>query len=158
MHPITTLILLYLMSIPSTSCFPVMPMARFRAVPAAKLSHHMSLSKVSLSFDFHRIPYAAGIQHIHSPEHIAETHRLGAPFFKIENVSLPNLSSHEVTSISFVCSTLFIKDMRVRMFSHQPNESNMVFFKDGRALYGVKFTVFPTKVFVGLHCWLAIYC
>jgi hypothetical protein len=122
--------------------FPVLPLRQ----PRPKAFTVMSLSKVSLHFDFDRIPYAAGIQHIHSPEHVSETHRLGAPFFKIDSVSRPNLSSRDRTSISFVCSTLFIKDMRVRMFSHQPNESNMLFFKDGRALYGVRFTVVPTKV------------
>jgi len=106
----------------------------------------MTLSKVSLSFDFNHIPYAAGIQHIHSPEHVSETHRLGAPFFKIESVDKPNLNATDRTSIMFVCSTLFVKDMHVRMFSHQPNESNLLFFKDGRAVYGVKFTVIPTKV------------
>ena len=114
--------------------------------PVAKRAPSMSLSKVSLHFDFDRIPYAAGIQHIHSPEHISETHRLGAPFFKVESVDAPRLGSNKQASVSFVCSTLFIKNMQVRMFSNQPNESNMLFFKDRRALYGVKFTVIPTKV------------
>jgi hypothetical protein len=143
MHPTATaLILLYLLFIPSTSCFPVMPMTRFRAAPTTS----MSLSRISLSFDFDRIPYAAGIQHIHSPEHISGTHHLGAPFFKLDSVERPNLNSTDRTSIRFVCSTLFIKDMHVRMFSHQPNESNLLFFKEGRAVYGVKFVVIPTKV------------
>lgn len=106
----------------------------------------MTLSKVSLFFDFDRVPYAAGIQHIHSPEHVSETHRLGAPFFKVESVEEPKVTLDRKTSICFTCSTLFMKDMRVRMFSHQPNESNMYFFKDNRALYGVKFSVIPTKV------------
>lgn len=106
----------------------------------------MSLSKISLHFDFDRIPYAAGIQHIHSPEHVSETHRLGAPFFRVDSVDAPKLTQDRKTSISFGCSTLFIQNMRVRMFSCQPNESNMYFFKDGRALYSVRFTVIPTKV------------
>ena len=106
----------------------------------------MSLSKVSLHFDFDNIPYAAGIQHIHSPEHVSETHRLGAPFFKVDSVDEPRLTSDKKTSVSFKCSTLFMKNLHVRMFSGQPNESNMIFFKDQRALYSVKFTAIPTKV------------
>ena len=135
---IAALLLLGLLLIPRSSCFLTLLM---RAP-----SPRMSLSKISLAFDFHRIPYAAGIQHIHSPEHISETHRLGAPFFKIDSVDRPNLNCTGRTSVAFVCSTIFTKDMRVRMFSHQPNESNLIFFKDGRAMFGVKFTVIPTEV------------
>lgn len=116
------------------------PFRRIRAT-----SPRMTLTKTSLYFDFDNIPYAAGIQHIHSPEHISETHRLGAPFFKLEEVRAPEFSDTR-TSILFTCSTIFIKDMRVRMFARNPNESNLLFFKDGRALYGVKFHVMPTKV------------
>jgi len=133
-----------------SSCFHVMPnLARTSSNPRL----HMSLAKISLHFDFDRIPYAAGIQHIHSPEHVSETHRLGAPFFKIESVNKPNLTSDIKTSISFVCSTIFTKNMSVKMFSYQPNESNMLFFKDKKALYNVKFTVIPTKVgcAIGVH-------
>ena len=142
---IAALLLLGLLLIPRSSCFPTLLM---RAP-----SPRMSLSKISLAFDFHRIPYAAGIQHIHSPEHISETHRLGAPFFKIDSVDRPNLNCTGRTSVAFVCSTIFTKDMRVRMFSRQPNESNLLFFKDGRAIYGVKFTVIPTKVRIDLYIY-----
>ena len=96
------------------------------------------LTTFSLNFDFHRVPFAVGIRHIHSPEHVSETHRLGAPFFTIDSVDEPKNSS-----ISFVCSTLITKCMRIRMFSRRPDESHLLFFKDGRALYGVKFTVVP---------------
>jgi hypothetical protein len=105
----------------------------------------MTLTKTSLFFDFDRIPYAAGVQHIHSPEHITETHRLGAPFFRLEQVNAPEFSDTK-TAILFTCSTLFTKNMRVRMFAKSPSESNLLFFKDGRALYGVRFYVTPTKV------------
>lgn len=161
MRQTIVLTLLFLISIPRIYGFPVLPLhGRFTA-PRAVLpmgrrtarapDFRMTLSKISLSFDFDKIPYAAGIQHIHSPEHVSETHRLGAPFFKIISVDEPNLESPSRTSIAFVCTTLFIKDMHVRMFSRQPNESNLLFFKDSRALYGVKFTVIPTKVFYFQH-------
>ena len=103
------------------------------ATPVASL-----LTTFSLSFDFHRVPYATGIRHIHSPEHVSETHRLGAPFFNIDSVDEP-----KNRSISFVCSTLVTKHMRIRMFSRRPDESHLLFFKDGRALYGVKLSVAP---------------
>ena len=105
----------------------------FALTPSACL-----VTTFSLSFDFHRVPYSAGIRHIHSPEHVSETHRLGAPFFTIDSVDEP-----KNRSISFVCSTLVTKHMRIRMFSRRPDESHLLFFKDGRALYGVRFTVAP---------------
>ena len=140
------LLLLLVLTIPSASGFASLPSVWPTRPRSAAL---MSLSKVSLSFDLHRIPYAAGVQHIHSPEYIAETHNLGAPLFRIDSVRRPDLRSAERTSIVFTCSTLFIKGVRVRMFSRQPNESNLLFFKDGRALYGVKLMVIPTKVCCG---------
>ena len=146
------LLLLLVLTIPSASGFTFLPPFLLTR-PASTPLLRMSLSKVSFSFDFHRIPYAAGIQHIHSPEHISETHRLGAPFFKIDSVDRPNLNCTGRTSVAFVCSTIFTKDMRVRMFSRQPNESNLLFFKDGRAIYGVKFTVIPTKVRIDLYIY-----
>ena len=147
---VAALLLLLVLTIPSASGFAFLPPLLLTRPKSAPLLR-MSLSKVSFSFDFHRIPYAAGIQHIHSPEHIAETHRFGAPFFRIDSVSKPDLRSTEHVSITFTCSTLFIQAMRVRMFSRQPNESNLLFFKDGRALYGVKFTVIPLRGCAHLH-------
>lgn len=106
----------------------------------------MSLTRITLDLRFNRIPYAAGIQHIHSPELLSEVHGLKAPFFNIESVEEPNLRSLSKALICFNCSSLFVRHMRVKMFSYQPNESNLLFFKDGRALYRVKLTVTPTKV------------
>jgi len=112
----------------------------------SRCSMMTALSRATLNFEFPNIPYAAGVHHIHSPEHISETHRLGAPFFKIESVDPPRVTPNK-TSISYTCSTLLVKHMRVRMFATQPNESNLLFFKENRALYGVKFTVVPTRAF-----------
>ena len=112
------------------------------------MTRESGLTKASLHFGFPGVPYAAGVHHIHSPEHIADTHKLGAPFFKIESVDKPRNKDTDKVSIAFTCSTLFIKNMRVRLFSSQPNESNLLFFKDGCALYGAKFTVTPTKAFL----------
>lgn len=106
----------------------------------------MCLERISLHFDFNRIPFAAGIQHIHSPEYFAGTHNIGPLLFELESVGEPQCTPSK-TSITFNCSTLFAKHMCVRMFSRQPNESNLLFFKDGRAVYTLKFTVSPTKAF-----------
>ena len=105
-----------------------------------------ALSRATFHFDFPHIPYAAGVHHIHSPEHISEAHGLGAPFFRVEGVDPPCIMPKK-SSISFVCSTPFAKNMRVRMFATQPNESNLFFFKDNRALYGVRFSVVPMRAF-----------
>ena len=109
------------------------------------MSSRMSLSKVSLQFDFNTVPYSVGIHHIHSPEKMAEMHGLGAPFFKIDSTQPPNISTSSA-SISFACSTFFMQDMHVRMFTAQPDVSNMLFFKDRHALYRIKLSVIPLKV------------
>ena len=104
------------------------------------------LGKITLNFEFCRIPYAAGIQHIHSPEYFASAHNLGPAFFKLESVDVPRFTDTK-TAIAFNCSTLFVKHMHVRMSSCQPNESNLRFFKEGQALYTLRFGITPTKAF-----------
>ena len=105
----------------------------------------MALSKLSLQFDYHNVPYAAGIHLIHSPEHISAMHGVGPPLFHIDCVEPPKISEGH-SSIAFRCSTFLIPNMQVRMFTSQPDICNMLFFKDRRALYRVKLTVIPTKV------------
>ena len=106
----------------------------------------MSMQKASLSFEFPRIPFAAGIQHIHSPEYFAGIHGVPSEMFRIESVGEPKVLDSR-TTVTFNCSTLFVPQMRVRMFSSQPDESNLLFFKDDRALYGMRFKVGPTRAF-----------
>jgi hypothetical protein len=106
----------------------------------------MTLRKATLHFEFANIPYAAGVHHIHSPEQIAETHRLGTPLFRIDSVEPPRIAADR-SSISFVCSTVFARNVRVRMFTTQPSVSNLVFFKDNRALYSVRLSVVPLRAF-----------
>ena len=115
------------------------------------------LTKATLHFDFHNIPYATGVHHIHSPEHISQTHKLGAPFFHIDSVKEPKVSADGKASIGFTCSTLVTKGMRVRMFSTQPNESNLLFFKDNRALYRVRFSVIPIRAFLSHRLTLDVH-
>ena len=106
----------------------------------------MGISRASFHFDFPGVPYLHGIRHIHSPEHISETHRLGAPFFRLDRVDPPRVSDNK-TCISFTCSTLVTKNMRVRMHSSRPDESNLLFLKDGVALYAARFVVRPGRSF-----------
>jgi len=121
------------------------------------------LPRASFVFDFDHVPYADGVRHIHAPEHVATTHRLGAPFFRINDVQWPIIArstrpADNKNSIRFSCSTLVTKDMRIRMYTHQINESNLLFF-DGderRALYKARFTVTPTKAFMGHRMHLDI--
>jgi hypothetical protein len=105
----------------------------------------MGLSRVSLQFEFPTVPYAAAIHHIHSPEKLAEMHGLGAPFFRIDDTHPPRISP-SATSISFNCSTFFMHDMHVRMFTSQPDVSHLLFFKERQALYRIKLSVVPLQV------------
>ena len=88
-----------------------------------------------------------GIEHIHSPEHISETHKIGAPFFKLLKVLPPKLSASKA-SITYFCSTLLLKNMCIRMYTSRPEQSNLVFLNEqGKALYQVCLTVLPADGF-----------
>ena len=103
------------------------------------------LSRATLHFDFNKIPYAAGIHHIHSPELIAKAHH---PSFQIDGVDEPELSPmNGRNSIGFTCSTNCTKDVRAQMFTSQPNESNLIFFKNNKPLYSIRFKVKPAMAF-----------
>ena len=122
----------------------------------------LPLTSASFVFEFDDVPYMDGVRHIHSPEHVATTHRLGAPFFRMQNVDWPIIvrttASENKSSIRFVCSTLATRKMHIRMFTSRLNESNLLFF-DGderRALYKARFTVTPTKAFTGHRMQLDI--
>ena len=123
----------------------------------------LPLTRASFVFDFDNVPYMDGVRHIHSPEHVATTHRLGAPFFRMNNVDWPIIvrstrAEENKSSIRFSCSTLATRNMHIRMFTSRLDESNLLFF-DGderRALYKARFTVTPTKAFTGHRMHLDI--
>jgi hypothetical protein len=105
------------------------------------------VNRISLAYDFPRVPFEMGIHHIHSPEHISETHKLGAPFFKLMKVLPPKLGESKA-SITYFCSTLLLKNMFIRMYTNRPDQSNLLFFNSqGKALYQVCLTVLPTNGF-----------
>ena len=95
---------------------------------------------LSLVYDFKNVPYATGIRHIHSPDKMH-----ASPFFKIEKVDPPKMIQNKTASICFTCSTAFVKNMCVRMWSSSPDECKMVFFRrrNREPLYHVKFSVLP---------------
>ena len=103
------------------------------------------LPRASFVFDFDHVPYADGVRHLHTPEHVATTHRFGAPFFRLHDVEWPMSAGTNRSSIRFTCSTLATRRMRVRMFSSSPAESTLLFFDndEGRALYKARFVVMP---------------
>ena len=105
------------------------------------------INKISLEYDFCKVPYETGIKHIHSPEHISQTHKFGAPFFKLVKVLPPKLSASKA-SITCFCSTLLLKNMYIRMYTYRADQSNLLFFNaQGKALYQVCLTVLPTEGF-----------
>ncbi len=105
------------------------------------------VNKISLAYDFPQVPFEMGITHIHSPEHISATHKLGVPFFKLIRVLPPKLSESKA-SITYFCSTLLMKNMFIRMYTNRPDQSNLLFFtSQGKALCQVCLTVLPTNGF-----------
>jgi len=111
-----------------------------------RLGPTMALRRATLNFEFPDIPYAAAVHYIHSPEQMAGAHKLGAPLFQIESVEAPRIGTDK-SSISFVCSFMLAKTVRVKMFAVQPNESNLIFFKGNRAMYAMKMSVDPLRAF-----------
>ena len=101
------------------------------------------LQRTTLTYHFPRVSFDEGMRHIHAPEHIAATHRLGAPFFRLREVQPPLLTG-ERSAVVFNCSTLLTPRMRVVMFASRPDQSNLLFFVGGRALYTVRLTASPS--------------
>ena len=99
----------------------------------------LAVSKATLHFEFKRIPYAAGVHHIHSPEYLSDVHNLGGHFFRIDEVDAPRLCTNGKVSVMFNCSTIFIRNMRVRMFASQPNESVLRAFTAHRLRMDITF-------------------
>jgi hypothetical protein len=123
------------------------PVLFAHAFQPIRLPWTMRVNKIALTYDFPRVPFEVGVAHIHSPEHISETHRLGAPFFRLDEVCAPKYGGSRA-SVTFFCSTLFMKRICVRMFTDQPNHSNLLFIDaQGRALYRVRLVVVPTQGF-----------
>jgi hypothetical protein len=104
-----------------------------------KTSIQMSLSRATLHFDFKNIAYAAGVHHIHSPESMM--------LLNIHSTEEPKITENR-TSIAFTCSSLLSGKMQARMYSTQPNESNLILFKDLRAMCSIRMTVTPLRAFL----------
>jgi hypothetical protein len=96
--------------------------------------------QISVKYNFPDVPLAKGIKHIHTPEHICEVHKLGAPCFQLSNIQKPRLHANSA-SILYHCSTLFSKDMKVLMYTTRKTESNHLFIKNKTALYNIRLRV-----------------
>ena len=118
------------------------------------------VTSASFVFDFAHVPYANGVRHIHMPEHVETTHRLGAPFFRLNTVDWPVLGEQRA-SIRFTCSTLVTHNMHIRMFTSAANESKLLFFDNDerRALYMARFVVVPTNGYTGhrMHLFITLF-
>ena len=135
-------LLLLALAAGTASAFPRYA-AQLQQSPKQNAKKLLLLQHTTLKFRFPGVSFDAGMRHIHAPEHIAETHRLGAPFFRIRQVQPPVLTD-ERSAVVFLCSTLLTPHMRVVMFSTRPDQSNLLFFVGGRALYTVRLTAEPS--------------
>jgi hypothetical protein len=88
---------------------------------------------------YHGVPIDVGRRHIHCPEHIASTHKIGAPFFKIRNVQAPRTINHpnnrKSTMIHFESETLG-RHLHVFMKSKNENNSELLFCKHTPNMFG----------------------
>lgn len=87
----------------------------------------MATYNIGFGFKYPKVSPAIGCRHIHTPEHIATTHRLGAPGFVIERVKPPQVHhTSGLRSIQFECRTLNMP-MHVFMYSRHKYESILTF-------------------------------
>ena len=77
------------------------------------------------SIKYPNVPLSKGKYHIHCPEHISKTHKIGAPFFKINTVGIPHQSKKR-TTIFFDCETMF-SQFHVYMHSRSQKHSELMF-------------------------------
>ena len=90
---------------------------------------HALLRSFHYSLDFPRVPYHLGLRHIHTPEHIATTHRLGMPFYRVTNSTKP-MQHGDVTCVEFSAGPCH----RVCMFTQDPSQSYMLFSEEDGTL------------------------
>lgn len=88
-------------------------------------SAHCALRSFHYSLDFPRVPYTLGLRHIHTPEHVATTHRLGMPFYRVSNSTRP-VTHGNVTCVVFRAGPCH----QVCMFTDDPSLSYMIFSDD----------------------------
>lgn len=85
----------------------------------------MAPFSISFRFKYPGVCPSVGCYHIHAPEHIATTHRLGAPGFVIDRVKPPKGAAAR-RSIEFDCRTLNTP-MRVFMHRRSAYDSELTF-------------------------------
>ena len=83
------------------------------------------------TFRIPRVPLELGRRHIHTPEHLAATHRMTLPHLRILETRQP-LRVGNYTMITFDFSTLF-GNGRATMFSCDPGLSHLFLLDSGRS-------------------------
>jgi hypothetical protein len=102
----------------------------------------------SFRFKYPNVSPKVGCYHIHAPEHIATTHRLGAPKFTIDRVRPPLISATSGRrSIEFDCQTMNVP-MHVFMHRRSAYESELTFT---RALNAPSFRRAKNRAFLRLN-------
>jgi len=103
-------------------------------------SYGFSYGYIQLKTKFNNIPINDGIRHIHSLEHISDTHKLGTPFFKIISVKEPNPT---IPSINFTCSIMNLYKIDVMTISKYTNRCEMTFYLLQKEFLTLQMTVIP---------------
>lgn len=102
-----------------------------------------SFTSLGIKNKYNNIPFNYGLRHIHYPEHISDTHKLGAPLFRIDEVGPPIYYNNNIPRINFNCSLMSVVKMEVAMISRYRNRCEMIFSKDKNELFGLKITILP---------------
>lgn len=94
------------------------------------------LRSFELQHRFERMPYGAGLVHIHSPEHVSSTHKLSVPRYEILDVGDAVYNERTNTcEIDFWYRNWIFRRMKCRMFTNRLNRSNILFWKSNDELF-----------------------
>ena len=87
------------------------------------------------TFRYAGVPYDLGLRHIHSPEHVQSTHRLGVPLFKIHSASTPLQLTNGTAFVRFKASAMGSQPYNVTMFTSSRDTSCMLFTMDKMCVF-----------------------
>lgn len=91
-----------------------------------KHNKHNNHNSLKANIRFQDVSFFKGLNHIHSLEHVATTHSLGVPYFKIRETFPPYIENGAIC-LNSTCSVLNFQPMKVIFHSKHVNTNEMSF-------------------------------
>lgn len=106
------------------------------------LSYCFAPNYILLKTKFNDVNFNKGLMHIHTPEHIINTHMIGSPLFKFHKINNP-IKLDNITTINFKCSVMNFNEMDVKMYSRYVNRCSMDFYINNNFFITLQITILP---------------